>query len=119
MVLNILVFNFDDHAKNFAYLMDRNGKWSLSPAYDITYSKGAMKSHTTTVCGKDLNITRKDLLKIAKTQLIKLTNATKIIDDCIEVVKTFEQKARVLELDVDTINDCKKDIESQIKLLSR
>lgn len=117
MILNILSFNFDDHAKNFAYLMDRAGKWRLSPAYDITYSKGAMKSHTTTVGGKDLNITRTDVLKIAKAQAINSVIASKIIDDCIKVARTFEQKAKSLELDDDTIEDCKKDIESQIELL--
>ena len=117
MILNILAFNFDDHAKNFAYLMDRNGKWSLSPAYDITYSKGEIKSHTTTVGGKDLNITRADVLKIAKAQSIKPTIAAKIIDDCIEVSKTFKEKAIKIELDKDTIEDCKKDIDTQIELL--
>lgn len=117
MILNILAFNFDDHAKNFAYLMDRNGKWSLSPAYDITYSKGVMKSHTTTVAGKDLNITRADVLKIAKAQSIKPAVAVKIIDDCIKVAKTFEEKAIKLELDEDTIEECKRDIDSQIELL--
>lgn len=117
MVLNILAFNFDDHVKNFAYLMDRNGKWSLSPAYDITYSKGAMKSHTTTIAGKDLDITRADVLKIAKMQSIKPQVAARIIDDCIKVTKTFEEKAINLELDEDTIEECKKDIDSQIELL--
>ena len=117
MILNILIFNFDDHAKNFSYLMDRRGKWSLSPAYDITYSKGAMKSHTTTIAGKDLNITRADVLKIAKNQSIKPMIAVKIIDDCIKAAKTFEEKAITLALDVDTIIECKKDIDSQIELL--
>ncbi|MEA3370988.1 MAG: type II toxin-antitoxin system HipA family toxin [Campylobacterota bacterium] len=117
MVLNTLAFNFDDHAKNFAYLMDRNGKWRLSPAYDVTYSKGAMKSHTTTIAGKDLDITREDVLKIAKAQSIKPVTAAKIIDDCIKVAKTFEDKAMKLELDEDTIKDCKRDIDSQIELL--
>lgn len=117
MVLNILCLNFDDHAKNFAYLMDKNGKWSLSPAYDITYSKGLMKSHTTTVCGKDSNITRNDVLKIAKAQGIKTTSAVKIIDSCIEVVKTFEQKAKDVELNMDLIKECKKNINNQIELL--
>lgn len=117
MVLNILIFNFDDHAKNFAYLMDKKGKWSLSPAYDITYSKGVMKSHTTTIVGKDLNITRADVLKIAKAQSIKQTVAESIIDNSIEVVKTFKQKAEKLSLDSDTIEECTKDIESQIDLL--
>ena len=117
MILNILAFNFDDHAKNFAYLMDRNGKWSLSPAYDITYSKGVMKSHTTTVAGKDLDITRADVLKIAKSQSIKPKIVAQIIDNCIKVAKTFEEKAIRLELDEDTIEECKKDIDNQIELL--
>jgi len=117
MILNILAFNFDDHAKNFAYLMDRNGKWSLSPAYDVTYSKGAMKSHTTTIAGKDLHITRADVLKIAKIQSIKPMVATKIIDECIKVAKTFQEKAIGLGVDDDTLKQCKEDIESQIDLL--
>lgn len=116
MVLNILIFNFDDHAKNFAYLMDRNGKWSLSPAYDITYSKGSMKSHTTTILGKDLDITRTEVLKVAKTQSIKPAIAKKIIDDCIKAVNSFEKKAKELELDIDILEECKRDINSQIEL---
>lgn len=116
MVLNILISNFDDHAKNFAYLMDKNGIWKLSPAYDITYSKGLLKSHTTTVCGKDLDITKDDILKIAKAQSIKPATAIKIIDKCIDVVRTFEEKAKDIELDIDTIKECKNDINSQIEL---
>ena len=117
MVLNILISNFDDHAKNFAYLMDKNGIWKLSPAYDITYSKGLLKSYTTTVCGKDLDITKDDILKIAKAQSIKPATAIKIIDKCIDVVRTFEEKAKNIELDIDTIKECKNDINSQIELL--
>jgi serine/threonine-protein kinase HipA len=117
MVLNILISNFDDHAKNFAYLMDKNGIWKLSPAYDITYSRGLLKSHTTTVCGKDLDITKDDILKIAKAQSIKPATAIKIIDKCIDVVRTFEEKAKDIELDSDTIKECKNDINSQIELL--
>ena len=117
MVLNILISNYDDHAKNFAYLMNKNGIWRLSPAYDITYSKGLLKSHTTTVCGKDLDITRADVLEIAKAQGIKSTTATKILDKCIEVVRTFEEKAKEIELDVETIKECMNHINTQIELL--
>ena len=76
-----------------------------------------MKSHTTTVTGKDSSITREDILKIVKSQSIKPAIAVKIINDCIEVVKTFEEKARELELDVHTLEECKRDIDSQIELL--
>ena len=99
------------------YLMDRNGKWRLSPAYDITYSKGMLKSHTTTIAGKDLNITRDDILKIAKSQSIKLAVAARIIDECIKVAKNFRKKAIDLELDEDTIATCRRDIDKQIELL--
>lgn len=38
MVFNIVVRNQDDHTKNISFLMDRNGKWCLSPAYDMGYA---------------------------------------------------------------------------------
>ena len=37
MVFNVLGNNTDDHSRNFSFLMDRTGKWTLSPAYDMTY----------------------------------------------------------------------------------
>lgn len=118
MVFNVLVFNFDDHAKNFSFLMDKTGKWSLSPAYDITYSKGLAKQHITTIAGKALEITRSDILKIAKNYSIKPFIANKIIGDCIEVVLTFEKRAEALELADDDIEEYKSDIDTQIELLS-
>lgn len=117
MIFNILIFNFDDHAKNFAYLMDKEGKWSLSPAYDITYSKGQARQHLTTIAGKALDITRADVLEIAKRQTIRPSIAKKIIDDCIEVVKTFKETAQAVGLDKEEISNCWVDIQSQIELL--
>ena len=37
MVFNIITNNTDDHDKNFSFIMNRKGKWKLSPAYDITF----------------------------------------------------------------------------------
>lgn len=49
MVMNIVAINKDDHAKNFSFLC-REGKWSLAPAYDITYSpKGSHGEHATSL----------------------------------------------------------------------
>ena len=49
MVFNIACANKDDHAKNFSFLRE-NGKWSLAPAYDITYSpEGTGGEHATSV----------------------------------------------------------------------
>jgi serine/threonine-protein kinase HipA len=117
LVFNVLIYNYDDHAKNFAFLMDRDGKWRLSPAYDITYSKGLAKQHLTTIGGKATDITRDDILKIAKNFSIKLSIANKIIDDSINVVKTFEKRAIELSLDNDDIKVYKDDIDMQIDFL--
>jgi len=38
MIFNVIARNQDDHVKNIAFLMDRGGEWSLSPAFDMTYA---------------------------------------------------------------------------------
>lgn len=38
MVFNVLAHNVDDHAKNFSFVMNQKGQWSLAPAYDLTFS---------------------------------------------------------------------------------
>jgi len=118
MVLNVLVFNFDDHAKNFAFLMDKSGKWTLSPAYDITYSKGLATQHITTIGGKALEITKDDILKIATSYSIKPAVANKIIYKCIKVATTFKERAEALGLEDYDIEKYKNDIDSQIRFLS-
>lgn len=51
MVFNVLIFNRDDHAKNFSFQWI-DGEWKLSPAYDILPSSGFNGYHTTTINGK-------------------------------------------------------------------
>lgn len=38
--------NQDDHVKNIAFLMDKTGRWSLSPAFDVIYSYNPSGSWT-------------------------------------------------------------------------
>ena len=38
MAFNVVARNQDDHVKNIGFLMDQRGQWSLSPAFDVTYS---------------------------------------------------------------------------------
>ena len=119
MVFNVLAFNFDDHSKNFAYLMNRSGKWKLSPAYDITYSKGEAKQHITTICGKSIEFTLADLLTISKSYLIKDSKALEIIQKVIEVMQTFKNRAYEVNMDEEEISNCWDDIQSQIVLLQQ
>ena len=73
MIFNIVGRNQDDHAKNFAFMMDKNGIWNLSPAYDITYSNGTgyTKNHQLSLNGKTNDFTLNDILQLAKKHSIK------------------------------------------------
>lgn len=75
MVFNVLARNCDDHTKNFAFLMDQTGKWTLSPAYDIchAYRPGSLwvSSQSLQVNGKREGITDADFLEIARKMNIK------------------------------------------------
>lgn len=101
MVFNIVSRNQDDHAKKFSFMMDNVGKWTLSPAYDITYANGTgfIQNHQLSLLGKTSDFRREDLLQIAKLHSLKLRDANDTIDEIIEHFSTF--KARALELELD------------------
>lgn len=108
MVFNVVVRNQDDHTKNISFLMDRNGKWRLSPAYDIGFSYNPNGSWTAThqmsINGKFDNITRKDLLACANVNNIK--NASEIIDMVCEIASRWEEIALNCEVPKDMIHAC-------------
>jgi len=79
-VLNVLAHNRDDHSKNFSFLMDKSGQWSLSPAYDLTFSSGPRGEQSTMIMGEGLNPTTDHLLKLAAEANIKQAQAQEIID---------------------------------------
>ncbi|HIX54529.1 MAG TPA: type II toxin-antitoxin system HipA family toxin [Candidatus Sphingobacterium stercoripullorum] len=63
-VFNVMAHNRDDHSKNFTYLMNENGEWKLSPAYDLTFSSGPGGEQSTMVMGKGRDINIKHLVKL-------------------------------------------------------
>ncbi|MDE0309849.1 MAG: type II toxin-antitoxin system HipA family toxin [Acidiferrobacterales bacterium] len=63
-VFNVLSHNRDDHSKNFSFLMDSNGEWRLSPAYDLTFSSGPSGEQSTMVLGKGKNFEIADLVNL-------------------------------------------------------
>lgn len=65
-VFNVMAHNRDDHAKNFSFLMNEFGEWTLSPAYDLTFSSGPGGEQSTMVMGEGRNITVKHLTKLGK-----------------------------------------------------
>jgi serine/threonine-protein kinase HipA len=81
MVFNVVAHNRDDHAKNFAYLLDvASGEWSLAPAYDLTHSQGPGGEHSTTLCGEGSQPAREHCMKLAEQTDIKKRQANAIIE---------------------------------------
>lgn len=96
MVFNILANNTDDHNKNFSFLMDERGQWSLSPAYDLTYifnTGGYLPetNHCLMICGKLSGITMEDVLSLAKENGIR--KAKEIILEVSAAIKEFRSIA--------------------------
>ena len=100
MVFNVVIRNQDDHTKNISFLMDRQGKWTLSPAYDMGFAynpKGGWTAqHQMSINGKFDNITRQDLFLFLKRHNIK--EATEIIDRIAEVSSRWPLLARECEV---------------------
>ena len=66
IVFNYIGSNKDDHAKNFCFLMNGKGEWSLSPAYDLGYSKGDNDLHQMRLGNILRNAEVKDFKKLAR-----------------------------------------------------
>ena len=100
VVFNVIVRNQDDHTKNISFLMDEQGRWRLSPAYDMGYAynpDGAWTSaHQMSVNGKYDNISRADLMALASRNSIR--DASGIIDELCEVCAGWHRIARECEV---------------------
>lgn len=104
MVFNVVARNQDDHVKNIAFLMNKSGEWSLSPAFDLTYAynpKGAWTaSHQMTLNGKREHFELQDFKACAKVASMKRGRAEAILAQVQEVVRgwpTFAEQAGVPE----------------------
>lgn len=95
MVFNVVVRNQDDHTKNISFLMDEDGIWRLSPAYDMGYAYnpkgGWTATHQMSINGKFDDITRQDLMTFAHQNNIK--DAAMIIDEISEVASQWPDLA--------------------------
>ncbi len=75
MVFNVLAHNCDDHTKNFSFMMNKDGKWALSPAFDICYSYDSsnewVRGHNMRVNNKRKDITYSDIMTVGEKFNIK------------------------------------------------
>jgi serine/threonine-protein kinase HipA len=120
MVFSLATVNYDDHLKNFAFLMDDRGTWRLSPAYDVAYAEndGWTSQHQMSVNGKFLGITRADCLVVARDFDIRDTEAREIIDQVIDAVNGWDERAKEVNFPDDFRAAMRTRLKTECDLLS-
>ncbi len=89
---NLFAHNRDDHAKNFSFLMDEEGEWHLSPAYDLTFSYGPGGEHSTMYVNEGKNPSKRELALLGKKYQIK--RFREIIDEVENAVSRWSDFAK-------------------------
>ena len=116
MVFNVLAVNQDDHVKNISFLMDRNGLWSLSPAYDVTFACDAsnkwLQAHQMTINGKQSNILMNDLIACGQNMDLKTSKCKKIIEEVKAAVDEWQLIAQSVGIKERTIGLIQKTMVS-------
>ena len=95
--LNFMAANVDDHNKNFSFLMNDDGTWCLAPSY--------VNRHSMTVNGKDYDVTKEDLLKLADAYDIRNGNA--ILDAAGTAVANFAEFADIAGISSEVVDEIK------------
>lgn len=99
---NILAHNRDDHSKNFAFLMNAQGIWSLAPAYDLTFSASSQGFHSTACAKNYVNPGRKELLELAS--IFSINRADEILRDIKDIIDNWQMFAEAADVSKGSIN---------------
>jgi serine/threonine-protein kinase HipA len=119
MTFNVLAVNRDDHTQQHALLLDRNARWRLSPAYDLTFSSGPGNEHYLAVNGRGREITRADLLAVAHTQSLDKHRANATIDEVSAAIARLPSIASDFGVTRATLAEMKRATEEQLVRIER
>jgi len=101
MVFNVISRNCDDHTKNFAFLMDKNGLWKLSPAFDICHAYRPnsqwVSQHALSIGSKRKDFVTQDFINLASKMNIK--KPKEIINQVQNAVSNWRHFANEVEVD--------------------
>jgi serine/threonine-protein kinase HipA len=110
MVLNVIAENRDDHTKNISFLLEKNGKWKLAPAYDLTFAYNPANkwtgAHQLSVNNKRTDIRDDDMLEVATKMNIR--KPLEIIEQVRDTVRRWKQFASLAGVKKDTMESIQK-----------
>ena len=120
MVFNVVYSNRDDHTKNFSFLMDETGTWSLSPAYDLTFPFDPYRNfrmpHKISINKKLKEISKKDIQSVARK--VGITNDHRILNRVIESSRSVSKRLAESGVSDKTVDLMVKDIQRNLSFLN-
>jgi len=119
MVFNVVANNRDDHVKNFAFIMNHTGEWSLSPAYDLIYSPGPGGEHSMTVLGEGKAPSKSDIYKVGEKHGIKKKTMGLIVDKVSDTANNFQTYAKTAGVSRSTIKKINTIINNNLNGFNR
>jgi len=103
MVFNVVARNQDDHVKNVAFLMGRDGAWSLAPAYDVIWAwkpgNPWLDAHQMSINGKRDGFSVADLRAVAAVAGLKRGRAEAILAEVSDVIAGWPRVAEEVGVD--------------------
>jgi len=103
MAFNVVARNQDDHVKNIAFLMDKQGKWTLAPVFDMTYSYNPSGSwtnrHQMSLNGKRDEFSLDDFKAAADTISMKRGRAETILGEVVDAVRRWREFAKDVNIE--------------------
>lgn len=94
-VFNIVGCNQDDHVKNISFIMDRQGNWDLTPAYDLCHAEGSdfTRYHQLSINGKTTGFTATDIKHLADYAGLPRGREKQILERTVNAFSAWENLA--------------------------
>ncbi|HYH81268.1 MAG TPA: HipA domain-containing protein, partial [Longimicrobium sp.] len=114
MAFNVLAHNRDDHARNFGFLMEPDGTWRHTPAYDLTFSHGPGGEHTMAVAGEGRQPTRRHFADLAAKMSIRPAARDEAVERAADAVSRWPHFAA----DTGVADALATEIDARLRLVS-
>jgi len=111
MIFNVFSNNRDDHVKNFAFMINESREWTLTPAYDLTYSLGPGGEHSMTVAGEGQQPGSKEFIQVGEKAGLSGSEVNHCLDRVLFAVRRWSDYAQI----ADVMEKSKDKIEQAIK----
>jgi len=96
VIFNLVGCNQDDHVKNFGFMMERDGSWDITPAYDLCHAEGSAftRNHQLSLNGKTSGFDRQDIKTLEGYAGLPRNRGQRILDATVDAFSEWSQSAK-------------------------